>query len=221
MNTAEGAIYTALSECYKDPGIEFAGDVVTGRLYELIATGFQQLSIPVAEETILNLWPTNGDENIPSPSPSPHRGEGRGEGDRLKEDYYSLFFPLYVVPVESVYKEWTNVEDVTGAMKGEKGYIMGDPAIEMLHRYKMLGIEIPQVYKDTPDHIALLLEYASLLCENVYREERAGFVLSHLGWVEDLRDDIYKYSESIFYRAVADITVAFLQYERANLMSLR
>lgn len=201
MNTAEGAIYTALSECYKEPGTEFAGDVVTGRLYDLITTGFQQLNIPVAEETILNLWPT--------------------AYNKLKEDYYSLFFPLYVVPVESVYKEWTNVEDVTGAMKGEKGYIMGDPAVEMLHRYKMLSIEIPQVYKDTPDHIALLLEYASLLCENVYREERAGFVLSHLSWAEDLRDDIYKNSESIFYRAVADITVAFLQYERANLMSLR
>ena len=221
MRTIEGAIYTALSECYKDPGTEFAGDVATGRLYELITTGFQQLSIPVAEETILNLWLTNGDENAGSWVKGQ---ESRGMKiplslayNKLKEDYYPLFFPLYVVPVESIYKEWTNGEDVTGAMRGEKGYIMGDPAIEMLHRYKMLGIEIPQVYKDTPDHIALLLEYASLLCENVYREERAGFVLSHLGWVEDLRDDIYKYSEGIFYRAVADITVVFLQYERANL----
>ena len=97
---------------------------------------------------------------------------------------------------------------------------MGDPAVEMINRYRMAGIEIPQIYKDTPDHIAILLEYASLLCENIEKEERECFVSYHFDWVEELRKDIHKYSESTFYRAVVDITVDFIQYERANLISI-
>lgn len=202
MNTREGEIYLTLSECYKEPTEEFAGDVVSGRLYELIVNGLRQLDVPLLTETINNIKVGDGEEDISSVY------------KRLKDEYYSIFFPLYVVPVESVYKEWKKGE--TG-----KGYIMGDPAIEMRKRYEMLGIEIPQVYKDTPDRISLLLEYASLICENLSWEVRAGFVIDHLDWVEEMRDDIYKYSKSNFYRSVADITGAFVRQEMSNLISSR
>ena len=211
MNTIEGAIYAALSECFKEPSEEFADDIASGRLEEVIKEGLSQLNIPVPGDTLKSL----------------HLTKDHGFKDeliivynKLRADYHSLFFPLYVVPVESVYKEWSKADDVTGAMKGEKGFIMGDPAVEMINRYRMAGIEIPQTYKDTPDHIAILLEYASLLCENIKREDRASFVSGHLDWVAELHNDIYKYSESNFYRAVADITVDFIQYECANLISL-
>lgn len=202
MNTIEGAIYAALSECFKESSEEFADDIASGRLEEVIKEGLSQLCIPVPSETLRSLRICHPVYN------------------KLKADYHSLFFPLYVVPVESVYKEWSKTDDVTGAMKGVKGFIMGDPAVEMINRYRMAGIEIPETYKDTPDHIAILLEYASLLCENIKREDRASFVSAHLDWAAELHNDIYKYSESNFYRAVADITVAFIQYERANLMTI-
>jgi len=202
MHTIEGAIYAALSECFKEPSEEFADDIASGRLEEVIKEGLSQLCIPVPGEMLRSL-------RIYNPVYK-----------KLKADYHSLFFPLYVVPVESVYKEWAETDDVTGAMKGDKGYIMGDPAVEMINRYRMAGIEIPQLYKDTPDHIAILLEYASLLCENIGKDERACFVSGHLDWVEALRTDIHKCSESNFFRAVADITVAFIRYERANLMTI-
>lgn len=202
MHTIEGTIYAALSECFKEPSDEFADDIASGRLEEVVKEGLSQLCIPVSSETLRSLRPCHPIYK------------------KLKADYHSLFFPLYVVPVESVYKEWAVSDDVTGAMKGDKGYIMGDPAVEMINRYRMAGIEIPQLYKDTPDHIAILLEYASLLCENIGKEERACFVSGHFDWVEELRNDIHKYSESNFYRAVADIMVDFIQYERANLISI-
>ncbi len=202
----EGAVYAMLSECFKEPCIEFAEDVATGRLYEVIAEGLRELDIPVLPDVIKGL---RGDNLMMGPMVGPMTGKDEAVLSvyrRLREAYYSLFFPLYVVPVESVYKAWKKG-------KNEKGYIMGDPAIEMKKRYGMAGIEIPEIYKDTPDHISLLLEYASLLCENLEEESRAGFVLSHLDWVEDLGNDIYKYSESRFYRVVADVMVSFIKRE--------
>lgn len=210
----EGAVYAALSECFKEPCAEFAEDVATGRLYEVIADGLVGLNIPVFPDTLKGL---RGDNLVMGPTIGPMVGKDEAMLNlyhRLREAYYSLFFPLYVVPVESVYKAWK-------AGKDEKGYIMGDPAIEMKKRYRMAGIEIPEMYKDTPDHISLLLEYVSLLCENLEEESRVGFVSSHLDWVEDLRNDIYKYSENLFYRAVADVMVSFLKGERSNLLAQR
>ena len=210
----EGAVYAMLSECFKEPCIEFAEDVAGGRLYELIAEAWMGLDIPVLPDAIKGL---RGDNPMAGPMIGPTVGKDEAVLSvyrRLREAYYSLFFPLYVVPVESVYKAWKEGKD-------EKGYIMGDPAIEMKKRYGMAGIEIPEIYKDTPDHISLLLEYASLLCENLEEESRAGFVSGHLDWVEDLRNDIYKYSENHFYRAVADVTVSFLKGERTNLLIQR
>jgi len=211
MHTIEGTIYAALSECFKEPSEEFVDDIASGRLEEVIKEGLSQLNIPVPGEMLMSLHLTK-EHGFKDDIISVY--------EKLKADYHSLFFPLYVVPVESVYKEWSKTDEVSGAMKGEKGFIMGDPAVEMINRYRMAGIEIPQTYKDTPDHIALLLEYVSLLCDHAEKEDRTGFVLSHLDWVDDLRNDIYKYSESSFYRYVADITVAFIHYERKNLMSM-
>ena len=234
MNTIEGAIYAALSECFKEPSEEFADDIASGRLEEVIKEGLSQLCIPVPYEMLRSLRPCHPEfisgsqlmqgQEIPETMLKQVQHKVRDDRDnvykKLKADYHSLFFPLYVVPVESVYKEWAETDDVTGAMKGDKGYIMGDPAVEMINRYRMAGIEIPQLYKDTPDHIAILLEYASLLCENIGKDERACFVSGHLDWVEALRTDIHKCSESNFFRAVADIAVDFIQYERANLMTI-
>lgn len=212
--SSAGLVYAALSECFKEPCIEFAEDVAGNRLYEVITEGLMGLDIPVLPDAIKGL---RGDNPMMGPMVGPMVDKDEAILNvyrRLREAYYSLFLPLYVVPVESVYKAWKEGKD-------EKGYIMGDPAIEMKKRYGMAGIEIPEIYKDTPDHIALLLEYASLLCENLEEESRAGFVSGHLDWVEDLRNDIYKYSESHFYRAVADVTVSFLKGERSNLLAGR
>lgn len=203
--TIESMLYSALSECYKEPTRKFAEDVINGNLYNTIENGFRLLEIPLLTEALKGI--ENGSND---------RGENgiMVEYCNLKEDYYSLFFPLYVVPVESVYKEWVDGKNM-------KGYIMGDPAIEMKKRYILLGIEIPEIYKDTPDHISLLLEYASLLCEYLPRESRIDFVLNHLDWLNDMRNDVYKYTDSNFYRSVSDITVAFCEYESSNLLTLR
>lgn len=38
---------------------------------------------------------------------------------------------------------------------GEKGYLMGDPSIDMIKRYQAYGIVIPDKYSSMPDHLTL------------------------------------------------------------------
>lgn len=196
-------IYQILSECYKEPCIEFARDVARGVLHlELsghmaglgIAIPLDGLKISGSESEVLQI---------------------------LKSQYYPLFvgpFPPFALPVESVYKEWAHEEETPLIGPGIKGMLMGNPAIDILRRYKSLGIQIPELFKDMPDHLALLLEYMALLCENTTEEEQRRFLQDHLDWIPEFRRLIYDCSDSSFYRAVADATAVFVAYEQRTLI---
>src|SRR3989304_1238567 len=120
MNTIEGAIYAALSECFKEPSEEFADDIASCRLGEGIKQGLSQLCIPVPGEMLRSLRPCHPEfisgsqlmqgQEIPETMLKQVQHKVRDDRmsvyKKLKADYHSLFFPLYVVPVESVYKEW-------------------------------------------------------------------------------------------------------------------
>lgn len=142
----------------------------------------------------------------------------------LKEMFYPLFIgpsPSLVLPVESVYKVWD--QGGNGLVSSEvRGMLMGDPAIDMLKRYRYAEMEIPAIYKDMPDHLALLLEYMALLCESETEEkQQAEFIENHLDWLPELNRLVYSFTEQSrgsfagqFYRTVADVTVAFVIHER-------
>lgn len=197
-------IYRILSECYKEPAIEFATDVSRGRLYQELSDHFTRLGIACV---VAGLKMTGGSEEIL---------------EALKEQYYPLFigpFPPFVHPVESVHKAWAREEATPLIAPGVKGMLMGDPAIDMLRRYKASGIEIPKEFKDMPDHLALLLEYMALLCENGAEEDQRRFIQDHLDWLPELRRLIdacaeQRSEEDGFYQAVVDATMAFLSYEQ-------
>jgi TorA maturation chaperone TorD len=197
-------IYQILSECYKEPCIEFAQDVAQGHLYQELSGHLAQWGISISMEGLKI------------------QGEPAEVLQKLKEQYYPLFvgpFPPYALPVESVYKEWAREDQTPLIAPGVRGMLMGDSAIDMLRRYQTSGIEIPAQFKDMPDHLALLLEYMVLLCEAGTDEEQRRFVQDHLGWIPELRKLIYECSESRFYRTVADATAAFVAYEQQPLSS--
>lgn len=194
--------YRMLSECYKEPCIEFATDVAYGHLYQGISSLLARLGIAISLE----------DLKMP--------GEATEVLQTLKEEYYPLFvgpFPPFALPVESVYKEWAREGETPLITSGIKGMVMGDPAIDMLRRYKAAGIEIPLQYKETPDHLSLLLEYMALLCEIGTEKEQREFVENHLDWVPEFKKLIYACSESRFYRTVGNATTAFVANERSIL----
>lgn len=192
-------LYYALSECYKEPEATFAQEVAEGLLLQTVAEGFQALGI---DQDVAGL-------RIP--------GTPEEVLQQLKRAYYPLFVipPRFVMPVESVYKEWAG-ED--GFLSGSRGMIMGPPATDMLRRYQVRGIQIPRSYKDYPDHLALLLEYAGLLCEEGDAVELGEFVATHFdGWIEEFVEQVRARTESLFYKTVVDATGAFVRSERTRL----
>jgi len=192
-------LYFVLSECYKEPEETFAREVAEEILYQVMVDNLQALGIDQDVEGL----------RIP--------GSPEEVLQQLKRAYYPLFVipPRFVMPVESVYKEWAG-ED--GFLSGSRGLIMGPSATDMLRRYQAHGIQIPQLYKDYPDHLALLLEYGGLLCEEGDVEELGEFVASHFdGWIEEFAEQVRARTESRFYKTVVEATVAFVQSERMRL----
>ncbi len=189
-------IYSQLSEFFKEPTEEFAGDIKSGRLLNYFRDVFPSLGLDVSKLEGLSI---SGDIYA-----------------KLCEEYKRLFvgpLPPHIVPVESVYKKWTNDPECKLPIAGEKGYLMGDPAIDMIKRYQTDGIVIPEKYSSMPDHITLELEYMSFLFINGGINEQREFLASHLDWVGELAGDIKNFKMgSSFYSAVAETTVLIVSH---------
>ena len=184
-------VYCALAECFRMPTQEFVEDILSGALADIPGPASSLLTLDAQGRSVAEIT------------------------ELLTDEYYQTFkgpFPPYVVPVESVYKAWAG-SNPGAECSNEKDMLMGDPAIEMLKRYRADGIELPPDFKAYPDHVALILEYAGLLLERgapgVYEE----FIAAHLDWMEALRRDIRSQTESPFYRAAADLLHAFARDE--------
>ncbi|MEW6410044.1 MAG: molecular chaperone TorD family protein [Nitrospirota bacterium] len=182
-------IYAQLSEFFKEPTEEFADDVASGRLLNFFNEVFSILGLDASLLTGLSI-----SGNVYT---------------LLKDEYRKLFIgpiPPYIVPVESVYKRWSDDPGCKLAIAGEKGYLMGDPAIDMIKRYQANGIVIPDKYSSMPDHIALELEYMSYLCNNASKREQREFLETHLDWIDSLSEDINMVDKGGFYSTAIQIT---------------
>ncbi len=96
----------------------------------------------------------------------------------------------YAPPAESVYEPWWDGTD--------RGILSGPPAHDMERRYEAIDIETPDAYP--ADHVALELEYASLLLEHGADEEYVDFVEAHFGWLPALRERVERTSDVAFHR---------------------
>lgn len=191
--------YFALSECFKEPTTEFARDVASGLLRDAISEASSALGLTFDVDGLR---------------------EAGAEGevlDRLRGAYHAIFTvpsSRFVLPVESVFKEWRAGEGLGAAL----GMIMGPPALDMVGRYGARGLGVPGEMKDYPDHLALLLEYGGVLCQEGDLQGQREFVASHLDqWIEALADQVQHLSEIPFYRAAAGALRVFVQAERREL----
>ncbi len=193
-------VYFALSECFKSPTRQFAAEVCGGTLQHVITEDFATLGVAF-DSTELRI-----------------QGEAEAVWQGLKRAYNRLFVvpPRFVLPVESVFKDWAGKG---GFLVGMRNLIMGPPAVDMLRRYRAAGFALPQSLKDYPDHLALLLEYGGNLIESGDRAARREFVGAHLdGWIEQFCDEVLALSPGEFYRSVVAALLAFATCERQALL---
>lgn len=102
---------------------------------------------------------------------------------------------------ESVYKEWW---DGT-----ERGILSGPAAHDMEQRYEAADIEIPEAY--SPDHLAVILEYASLVLETD-PSAYPSFRQQHLDWIDALDARLVETCDVPFYQwAVATLQAVLEQ----------
>jgi len=138
--------------------------------------------------------------------------------ESLTELYNASMTPAgrtVLLPVESVFKPWTNDDDSHPAMRGRKGLLMGDPALHMLELYRRSGYEIPDEFNGQPDHLALLLEFLSVLYESYSDTMVCQFMQDHLDWMPDLITRCRELEIAPFYHSVFRLVDAFINKERS------
>lgn len=118
-----------------------------------------------------------------------------------------------IVPVESIYRQWTYDKAAEVAFAKEKGYLMSDAALHMQALYNQFNIEIPNEYLVMPDHLCLELEFAALLLEQIAEDRYAVFISEHLTWLQEMLEDAQKKSIPKFYQEVIAVLSQFVDYE--------
>ncbi|MBS3761517.1 TorD/DmsD family molecular chaperone [Halodesulfurarchaeum sp.] len=129
----------------------------------------------------------------------------------LTEDYEALFGAFqrpFAPPAASPYKEWYD--------DSRSGLMDGPPASRMENRYEALEITVPEAYP--ADHVALQLEYASLLTEAGEYDELAAFVETELDWIDAFAEMVSEaVADAPFYRFCVDLLVAVVSELRMQL----
>jgi TorA maturation chaperone TorD len=141
----------------------------------------------------------------------------------LIQEYHDLFkVPLekYVAPYESVYRDKR---------------MSGQAAAAVKKIYAQVGFAIPHEYYELADHIGIELAFMATLCREeitACRNNRFELVNALLGmenkfleehlvcWLPDLCDKIFEKTENAFYRAVAKITLEFVQCDINSVQAL-
>lgn len=157
-----------------------------------------------------------------------------------RQEYMDLFVvPAghYVAPFEDVYRGMR----LDG--KQERGPLLGDRAVAVKTIYRLVGANLDKTCKELPTHIGVELLFMSFLCEqeatgyehevtdksnetaneestaSIFRQWQLKFLHEHLtDWFPQLNQAIQEKTDSVFYRGIAKLTMAFLNRDKDGLM---
>jgi len=136
--------------------------------------------------------------------------------ERLTVDFAKLFvgpYKLFAAPYGSVYLD-------------AQRKVMGDSTLDVKSRYREVGLDAANNFKDAPDHIAAELEFMHYLifkeieaCSNANMETAIGYIQKQkslledhlMAWVPEFAASIIENAETIFYQNLARATEAFLK----------
>jgi putative dimethyl sulfoxide reductase chaperone len=132
------------------------------------------------------------------------------------QEIYSESLGGKVLPVESVYKEWTADQTCHLPFARSKGYLFGDSALHINYILEKFDIEIPEDYRNMPDHISILLELFGYFISNGNKDLAVQFLDDHFDWLSDFEEELSKQSGNQFYLQVT----RYLEYILDFLKSL-
>lgn len=127
-----------------------------------------------------------------------------GDLGSLRRSYrrsFEAYDGKYAPPVESVYERWHDGE--------YRELLSGPAAVDMRRRYEKLDVQIPDAYP--ADHLALLLEYGSLLLEAGELEEFEQYHTEHFDWIPKFHARVEKTCEEPFYRWATEVLSATIE----------
>ncbi|CAM3707481.1 molecular chaperone [Mesobacillus zeae] len=186
-------LFSMLAELYKDPDMEFWNDFCNNKLLDQIK---EELSL--YGETAQ--WEVT---DIPT------------EFSSLKKMYAdSLGSQGVAIPVESLYKQWTADPSCTLPFAKSKGYLLGDPAMHVKFILNEFEMEIPEEYKSTPDHLAVLLELLSYFILHAPDEFTFHFMDDHFDWLEEFLLRLAETNSSPFYYQMTKMLERLLEAVR-------
>ena len=195
-NALRAEIYLILSAAFQKPTAEFIAE--QGNMIEFLRQSFDKLDYDIPSQ-LYAAWP-----------------QLAGELAALTDAYYQSFvFPVgtRVVPVESVYRQWTYDETIDAPFAKEKGLLMSDHALHMSALQAAYGLAVPMEYHSMPDHIVLELEFAAVLLERGAKKEFRIFLAEHLNWLDELAADSEKQNIPAYYRQLIKLTAEFVARE--------
>ncbi len=110
-----------------------------------------------------------------------------------------------VLPIESLYKRWTQDETCTLPFAREKGYLQGDPAMHIMFILNELQMEIPSQYRGIPDHLSILLELAAYFIEHAPENFSREFMADHLDWLGEFEIQLKEKAAHPFYEGITGL----------------
>lgn len=120
------------------------------------------------------------------------------------------------LPIESLYKPWTQDETCTLPFARDKGYVLGDSALHINYLLEKLKIEIPVELQGMPDHLAILLELLAYFIELAPEHFIAEFMDDHFDWLDEFESQLSAATEHLFYQRLTRLLIGTVKAYRTN-----
>jgi putative dimethyl sulfoxide reductase chaperone len=121
-----------------------------------------------------------------------------------------------VLPIESLYKQWTIDETCTLPFARDKGYILGDSALHINYLLETLKFEIPNELQGMPDHLSILLELLAYFIEHAPEHSTAEFMDDHFDWLDDFESQLSEVRVLPFYQKLTRGLSQILKVQRSS-----
>lgn len=146
----------------------------------------------------------------------------------LRIDYARVFFGNGMSGIDAAYP-------FESVHTSSERLMMQDARDEVLALFRAEGFVKSEDFKDNEDHMAMLLSYERLLCDKAAEaaergdagrasaklEAQRNFLNDHLlNWVYLLAEQMEKFAQTDFYKALGLWTVGFLEEDEAFLASI-